>query len=180
MQKLTQAILDAQAKLKISQSELSRRLGKGRNYLGNIQAGCSTAKQLEIIDMINRVVAGEVFKSDDEIIAELSEKLEEAQQQNIRHASASDTHIQILQKNHVDGMNKLLDKVADLSGENHKLKQIINDTDESYNALHQSHAKKQILLNQSEENTLYWMAKVPTTRWGAFKLFVKLMFGGGA
>lgn len=37
---------------------------------------------------------------------------------------------------------------------------------------------KQILLNQSEENTLYWISKVPTTRWGALKLFVKLLITG--
>ena len=179
MQQLTATVQKALTELKTTKRDLSRRLGMADNYISMMLKGCTTKKQDELIGKLDLIIAG-AFKSDDEIIAELSEKLEEAQQQNMLQVSASETHTQILQKNHVDDVNKLLDKVADLSGENHKLKQIINDTDESYSALHQSHANKRILLNQSEENSLYWMAKVPTTRWGAFKLFVKLMFGGKA
>ena len=153
-------MLDAQSKLKISQSELSRRLGKGRNYLSNAQNGCSTAQQLEIIDMINRVVAGEVFKSDDAIIAELSEKLANAQDSIHSLKKESDGYF-IMTK--------------DLSNEIERLTQKYT---ESMMRCGKSIEAKRILLNQSEEETLYWVSKVPSTRWAAFKLFIKLLITG--
>ncbi|WNA15578.1 hypothetical protein [Acinetobacter phage HFM1] len=77
MNKLKEAVQNSG----FSKSELSRRLGKHRNYLGEmLRVGCSTKKQNELIEMINQVKAGERFKSDDEIIADLSEQLEKSQQ----------------------------------------------------------------------------------------------------
>lgn len=77
MNKLKEAV----QKSGLSKSELSRRLGKHRNYLGEmLRIGCSTKKQNELIEMIDQVKAGERFKSDDDIIADLSEKLEKSQQ----------------------------------------------------------------------------------------------------
>lgn len=172
MQKLIQSIQNAQTALKISQSELSRRLGKGRNYLSNAQDGCTTAKRDEIIDMINRVVAGEVFKSDDAIIAELSEKLENAHQHNRDH--------QINERALESRIRDLNFELRNLTEDNLKLKESITslkaESDQYFSRLNAT----QTLLNQSEENTLYWISKVPATRWGAFKLFIKMMLGGGA
>ena len=107
MQHLKLTIEVAMKKLNISQSELSRRLGKTRNYLAEIKrVGCTTDKQKELIAMINHVICGEVFKSDDQIIAELSERLSEEQ-----------------------------DKNAELIAENHRLKRIIDDADEKYKSV---------------------------------------------
>lgn len=86
MNKLKEAVQNSG----LSKSELSRRLGKHRNYIGEmLRVGCSTKKQNELIEMINQVKAGERFKSDDEIIAELSEKLDEQQQENSNMRSQS-------------------------------------------------------------------------------------------
>lgn len=77
MNKLKEAVKNSG----LNKSELSIRLGKSRNYIGEmLRIGCSTKKQNELIEMINQVKAGERFKSDDEIIADLSEKLEKSQQ----------------------------------------------------------------------------------------------------
>lgn len=172
MQKLIQSIQNTQTALKISQSELSRRLGKGRNYLSNAQDGCTTAKRDEIIDMINRVVAGEVFKSDDDIIAELSEKLESAHQHNRDY--------QVIKRELENRMRDLNFELRNLTADNVELKESVTslktESDHYFSRLNAT----QTLLNQSEENTLYWISKVPATRWSAFKLFIKLMFGGKA
>lgn len=61
-------------RLSMSQAELSKAIGKSKNYLSEmVNRGCSKEKELEIIAMLNDL------KSDDEIIAELSQKLADVQ-----------------------------------------------------------------------------------------------------
>lgn len=97
MLKLNQKIETALSTLKISKYELSRRLGKSVNYLGEMQrVGCSTEKQNEIISMIDEVLKGERFKSDDEIIADLSEKLEKSQQTSQHNADCAHKYLNMV------------------------------------------------------------------------------------
>lgn len=93
MNKLKEAVQNSG----LNKSELSRRLGKHRNYLGEIlRVGCSTKKQNELIEMINQVKAGERFKSDDEIIAELSEKLEKSQKTSQHNADCAHKYLNMV------------------------------------------------------------------------------------
>ena len=79
-----------QIKLKIkeiglSQREISKRLGKNDSYLAGVfRTGLSTAKQAELLKDLEVVVGGGTVQSDDEIIAELSQKLTDAQDDNAR------------------------------------------------------------------------------------------------
>lgn len=74
-----------QIKLKIeeiglSQREISKRLGKNASYLAGVfRTGLSTAKQAELLEQIEIVSNGGTVQSDDEIIAELSQKLADYQ-----------------------------------------------------------------------------------------------------
>ena len=69
----------------LSQREISVRLGKNPSYLAGVfRSGLSTAKQAELLDQLDIVVSGGTVQSDDEIIAELSQKLAEAQDDNAR------------------------------------------------------------------------------------------------
>ncbi len=79
-----------QIKLKIkeiglSQREISKRLGKNDSYLAGVfRTGLSTAKQAELLEQLGIVGDGGTVQSDDEIIAELSQKLADAQDDNAR------------------------------------------------------------------------------------------------
>ena len=79
-----------QIKLKIkeiglSQREISKRLGKNASYLAGVfRSGLSTAKQAELLELLDIVSNGGTVQSDDEIIAELSQKLADAQDAGIK------------------------------------------------------------------------------------------------
>ena len=79
-----------QIKLKIeeiglSQREISVRLGKNPSYLAGVfRTGLSTAKQAELMDDLEIVGGGGTVQSDDEIIAELSQKLADCQNAGIK------------------------------------------------------------------------------------------------
>ena len=79
-----------QIKLKIeeiglSQREISKRLGKNASYLAGVfRSGLSTAKQAELMDGLEIVNNGGAVQSDDQIIAELSQKLADAQDAGIK------------------------------------------------------------------------------------------------
>ena len=79
-----------QIKLKIkeiglSQREISKRLGKNTSYLAGVfRTGLSTAKQAELLELLDIVSNGGTVQSDDEIIAELSQKLTDAQDAGIK------------------------------------------------------------------------------------------------
>lgn len=80
MNNLITTVNQAKKTLNISESALSIRIGYSRKYLTQMKrVGCSTKKQDEIISLINSVSNGEVIKTDNEVIAELSEKLTGAQ-----------------------------------------------------------------------------------------------------
>ena len=84
MEKMKQSIKNAMAKLNISQSELSKRIGYSRGYLGEMQRiGCSTTKQAKIAQLCDSMANGEVFKTDAQVIVELSEKLAAEQDKNV-------------------------------------------------------------------------------------------------
>ena len=69
----------------LSQREISKRLGKNASYLAGVfRTGLSTAKQAELMDDLEIVVGGGTVHSDDEIIAELSQKLADAQDAGIK------------------------------------------------------------------------------------------------
>ena len=79
-----------QIKLKIeeiglSQREISVRLGKNPSYLAGVfRSGLSTAKQAELMADLEVVAGGGTVQSDDEIIAELSQKLADCQDAGIK------------------------------------------------------------------------------------------------
>ena len=79
-----------QIKLKIkeiglSQREISKRLGKNASYLAGVfRTGLSTSKQNELMGELDTVANGGTMQSDDEIIAELSQKLADCQDAGIK------------------------------------------------------------------------------------------------
>ena len=79
-----------QIKLKIkeiglSQREISVRLGKNTSYLAGVfRTGLSTAKQAELMGELEIVAGGGTVQSDNQIIAELSQKLADAQDAGIK------------------------------------------------------------------------------------------------
>ena len=69
----------------LSQREISKRLGKNASYLAGVfRTGLSTAKQAELLKDLEVVGKGGYFKSEGDIIAELSQKLADAQDDNAR------------------------------------------------------------------------------------------------
>ena len=69
----------------LSQREISNRLGKNASYLAGVfRTGLSTAKQAELLELLDIVSNGGTVQSDDEIIAELSQKLADCQDAGIK------------------------------------------------------------------------------------------------
>ena len=69
----------------LSQREISKRLGKNDSYLAGVfRTGLSTAKQAELLELLDIVSNGGAVQSDDEIIAELSQKLADCQDAGIK------------------------------------------------------------------------------------------------
>lgn len=69
----------------LSQREISKRLGKNASYLAGVfRTGLSTAKQAELLERLEVVAGGGTVQSDDQIIAELSQKLADAQDAGIK------------------------------------------------------------------------------------------------
>ena len=72
-------------KIGLSQREISVRLGKNASYLAGVfRTGLSTAKQAELLELLDIVSNGGTVQSDDEIIAELSQKLADCQDAGIK------------------------------------------------------------------------------------------------
>ena len=68
------------AEIGLSQREISKRLGKNDSYLAGVfRTGLSTAKQAELLELLDIVSNGGTVQSDDQIIAELSQKLADYQ-----------------------------------------------------------------------------------------------------
>ena len=73
------------AEIGLSQREISKRLGKNASYLAGVfRTGISTAKQAELMDGLEIVGGGGTVQSDDQIIAELSQKLADCQNAGIK------------------------------------------------------------------------------------------------
>ena len=69
----------------LSQREISVRLGKNPSYLAGVfRTGLSTAKQAELMGGLEIVAGGGTLMSDDEIIAELSQKLADCHDAGIK------------------------------------------------------------------------------------------------
>ena len=69
----------------LSQREISVRLGKNASYLaGGFRTGLSTEKQAELLNDLEVVGKGGYFQSEGDIIAELSQKLADAQDAGIK------------------------------------------------------------------------------------------------
>ena len=69
----------------LSQREISKRLGKNASYLAGVfRTGLSTAKQAELLELLDIVGDGGTVQSDDEIIAELSQRLADCQNAGIK------------------------------------------------------------------------------------------------
>ena len=67
----------------LSQREISKRLGKNASYLAGVfRTGLSTAKQAELLELLDIVSNGGTVQSDDQIIADLSWKLTDCQDGN--------------------------------------------------------------------------------------------------
>ena len=77
----------------LSQREISKRLGKNDSYLAGVfRTGLSTAKQAELMDGLEVVAGGGTVQSDDQIIAELSQKLADCQDGNNQLRAESDRY----------------------------------------------------------------------------------------
>ena len=93
-----------QIKLKIkeiglSQREISKRLGKNDSYLAGVfRTGLSTAKQAELMEQLGIVGDGGTVQSDDEIIADLSQKLADCQDGNKQLRDESGNYLIELEK----------------------------------------------------------------------------------
>ena len=73
------------AEIGLSQREISKRLGKNASYLAGVfRTGLSTAKQAELIEQLEIVNNGGAVQSDDQIIAELSQKLADCQDAGVK------------------------------------------------------------------------------------------------
>ena len=73
------------AEIGLSQREISVRLGKNPSYLAGVfRTGLSTAKQAELLEKLEVVGGGGTVQSDDQIIAELSQKLADCQDAGIK------------------------------------------------------------------------------------------------
>ena len=102
-----------QIKLKIkeiglSQREISKRLGKNASYLAGVfRTGLSTAKQAELLKDLEVVVGGGTVQSDDEIIAELSQKLADCQDGNAQLRAESDRYFNELNEAQNAGIKAL-------------------------------------------------------------------------
>lgn len=69
----------------LSQREISKRLGKNASYLAGVfRSGLSTAKQAELLEKLEIVGDGGTVQSDNQIIAELSQKLADCQDAGIK------------------------------------------------------------------------------------------------
>lgn len=67
----------------LSQREISVRLGKNPSYLAGVfRSGLSTAKQAELLELLDIVGDGGTVQSDDQIIDELSQRLADCQDGN--------------------------------------------------------------------------------------------------
>lgn len=70
----------------LSQREISKRLGKNASYLAGVfRTGLSTAKQAELLELLDIVSNGGTVQSDDEIIAELSQNWRIVRMQESKH-----------------------------------------------------------------------------------------------
>ena len=77
----------------LSQREISKRLGKNDSYLAGVfRTGLSTAKQAELLELLDIVGDGGTVQSDDEIIAELSQKLADCQDETSQLRNESDKY----------------------------------------------------------------------------------------
>ena len=83
----------------LSQREISVRLGKNPSYLAGVfRAGLSTAKQAELLEQLGIVGDGGTVQSDDEIIADLSQKLADCQDGNKQLRDESGNYLIELEK----------------------------------------------------------------------------------
>lgn len=81
------------AEIGLSQREISKRLGKNASYIAGVfRTGLSTAKQAELMDGLEIVGGGGTVQSDDQIIAELSQKLADCQDGNNQLRAESDKY----------------------------------------------------------------------------------------
>ncbi len=182
MHQLNQQITATMAKLKISKSELSRRLGKSRGYLTEMQKiGCSTEKQAELIAKIQMVA-----DADKSIIAELEKKLDSANEAISKHGFNT-TGIQ-RENLKLYNENKLLSKSAQERAE-HVLALQTNLSNHEYEIAElRETVRKQdskiaflnVTLASANQNTEYQLSRLPKTAMAAFKLFIKMLFGGKA
>ena len=77
----------------LSQREISKRLGKNDSYLAGVfRTGLSTAKQAELLKDLEVVVGGGVVQSDNEIIADLSQRLADCQDETSQLRNESDRY----------------------------------------------------------------------------------------
>ena len=92
----------------LSQREISKRLGKNPSYLAGVfRSGLSTAKQAELLKDLEVVVGGGTVHSDDEIIAELSQKLADCQDGTSQLRNESDKYFNELNEAQNAGIKAL-------------------------------------------------------------------------
>ena len=92
----------------LSQREISKRLGKNASYLAGVfRSGLSTAKQAELLKDLEVVVGGGTVQSDDQIIAELSQKLADCQDGNNQLRAESDKYFNELNEAQNAGIKAL-------------------------------------------------------------------------
>jgi len=92
----------------LSQREISKRLGKNASYLAGVfRTGLSTAKQADLLGLLEIVANGGLVQSDNEIIADLSEKLVDCQDGNRQLRDESDKYFNELNEAQDAGIKAL-------------------------------------------------------------------------
>lgn len=121
-------------RLEMSQTQLSKAIGKSKNYLSEmIHRGCSKEKELEIIALLNDL------KSDDEIIADLSEQL----------GNANDERVVL--RSEISDLNYYLDvkdkKIKELKHKNYDVCQKLYESQEKNRNLIAKASRAEIMMN---------------------------------
>ena len=92
----------------LSQREISKRLGKNASYLAGVfRSGLSTAKQADLLGLLEIVANGGTVQSDDEIIADLSQKLADCQDGTSQLRNESDKYFNELNEAQNAGIKAL-------------------------------------------------------------------------
>jgi chromosome segregation ATPase len=116
MKTLIAKIEEAKIKTGLSNPELSIKLGHSRKYLTNlVNDVCTTELQKQLIEELDQVIAG-TFKTDAEVIAELTEKLSDAQDLANERLLESEKKMKELRETNVENAKSIRNLTNEMNG----------------------------------------------------------------